>query len=380
MKKSLTILSALVLGLIAFSCDKGTEETAVEAKVAELAALRTQANELQVQIQELEKEISSLDPDFAQANKKSILITTAQVEKGNFEHFVELTGSVLSKKNVSISSETLGTILEIPAVEGMRVSKGQLLARIDAESIQRNIDEVQNSLDLAITLFEKQARLWEQEIGTEIQYLEAKNRKEGLERSLASLETQLSKTMVRAPFAGTVEQVNVRLGELVQPGAPMFQFVGESDLYIEADVSESYIGVLDKGDSVMVYFPNLDREIATKVSSVGAIINPNNRTFKVEVYLPRIENVKPNMISVLKIKDYENAEATIVPSYLILSDNRGDYVYTVENGVAKKKYIKRGRTFDLETEVLSGLTPGEILVDKGFREVGDNFNVNIAQL
>lgn len=380
MKKSLTILFVLTLSWVVYSCGGASEESPAEAKIAQLNELKNQVNALNTQIQDLEKEIAAIDPEFAKANKKSILITTANVEQANFEHFVELTGSVLSKKNVSISSETAGTILEIPVVEGMRVNKGQVLARVDSESITRNIDELKNNLDLATTLFEKQARLWEQEIGTEIQYLEARNRKEGLERSLASLETQLAKTIIRAPFEGTIETVNVRLGELVQPGMAMIQFVGDSDLYIEADVSESYIGVLDKGDSVMVFFPNLDRQVATKVSSVGAIINPNNRTFKVEVYLPKIENVKPNMISVLKIKDYENPNATIVPSHLILSDNRGDYVFVVEDDMAKKKYVKRGQTFDLKTEVLSGLTPGQVLVDKGFREVGDNFNVNIAQL
>ena len=186
--------------------------------------------------------------------------------------------------------------------------------------------------------------------------------------------------MIRAPFTGTIESVQVRLGELVQPGMPMFQFVGENDLFIEADISESYIGVLEKGDSVMVNFPNMNESFKTIVSSVGSIINSNNRTFKVEVHLPRIENVKPNMIAILKIKDYENPESIIVPSHLILSDNRGDYVFVVENSTAKKKYVKRGKSFDLETEVLSGLLAGEVLVDKGFREVGDNFNVNIAQL
>lgn len=380
MNTALRILTISAITLLAFACGPGAEEGSVEAKKAQLETLKSQVIDLGQEIQSLEAEIAVMDPEFAKSNKKSILITTAQAKQKRFEHFVEVTGSVLSKKNVSISSESLGTILEIPAIEGMRVSKGQILARIDAESIQRNIDEVQNSLDLASTLFQKQERLWNQQIGTEIQYLEAKNRVEGLERSLASLETQVQKSVITAPFTGTIESVQVRLGELVQPGTPMFQFVGDSDLFIEADISESYIGVLDKGDSVVVNFPNIDQTIKTKVSSVGAIINFNNRTFKAEVFLPRIKNVKPNMIAVLKIKDYENETAVVVPSHLILSDNRGDYVFVVEDKVAKKKYVERGQTFEMETEVISGINAGEVLVDKGFREVGDNFNVNIAQL
>jgi RND family efflux transporter MFP subunit len=234
-------------------------------------------------------------------------------------------------------------------------------------------------LDLAVTLFEKQERLWKQQIGTEVQYLESKNRKEGLERSLKTLKTQLDKGTVKAPFDGTVESVRVRTGELVQPGIAMFQFVGENDLFIEADISESYVSVLKKGDFVNVVFPSINQEFKTKVSAIGSIINPNNRTFKVEVFLPKMENLKPNMISVLKIKDYENPDGVIVPSYLILSDNKGDYLFTVVNNVAKKTYVKRGKTFGNQTEIMQGLEGNEVLVDKGFREVGDNFNVKISE-
>ena len=374
--KPIKLLPLLALSLVVASC----ATDGLDAKKAELEALKSQLSEINTQIKALEEELTKEDPAFAAANKKSLLITTAAAKKGEFTHYVEVTGSVLSKKNVSISSETVGRILDVPAIEGMRVSKGQVLATIDAESIQRNIEELENNLSLARTVFEKQERLWKQKIGTEIQYLEAKNRKEGLEKSLASIKTQLSKAVVKAPFNGTVETVRVRVGELVQPGTPMFQFVGESDLFIEADISESYVGVLSKGDSVEVSFPSINKVMKTKVSAIGSIINPNNRTFKVEVFLPNIPEVKPNMISVLKIQDYKNKESVIVPTHLILADNRGDYLFTVENGVAKKKYIKRGYTFADETEVVEGLTGIETLVDKGFREVGDNFSVNVAKL
>lgn len=373
-KKFLPLFALVVL---AASCSKPSE---LESKKAELESLKSQLSEINASIKTLEDELSKLDPEFAAQNKKSILITTAPAQKGEFVHFVEVTGSVLSKKNVSISAETGGRILEVPAIEGMRVSKGQILARIDSESIQRSIDELQTNLDLAQTIFEKQERLWKQQIGTEVQYLEAKSRKEGLERNLASLKTQLDRSYVRAPFNGTVETVNVRLGELVQPGTPVVQFVGESDLFIEADISEAYIGVLSKGDSVDVSFPSISKTIQTKVSAVGAIINPNNRTFKVEVFLPNMPEVKPNMISVLKIQDYKNPNGVTVPGHLILSDTKGDYVFVVENGMAKKRYVKRGKAYADQTEIIEGLQGNETLVDKGFREVGDNFSVNIAEL
>lgn len=377
MKAILKFLPFVFLAALAISC---AQEEGVDAKKTRLAELKDQVSSMNSEIKTLESEISKLDPEFAKSNKKSILITTATARKGEFSHFVEVTGSVLSKKNVSISAETSGRILEVPAIEGMRVTKGQILARIDAESIQRNIEEMESSLELATTIFQKQERLWNQKIGTEIQYLEAKNRKEGLEKSLAAMTTQLDKALVKAPFNGTVESVDVRMGELVQPGLPMFQFVGDSDLFIQADVSESFVGVLSKGDSVDVEFPSINKAMKTRVSSVGGVINPNNRTFKVEVFLPNLFEVKPNMISILKIKDYENKESVIVPAHLILADNQGDYIFIVENGTAKKKYVKRGLTYGDETEIKEGLTGTETIVDKGFREVGDNFSVNIAQL
>jgi membrane fusion protein, multidrug efflux system len=377
MKPAFKFLPLLALVILAFSCAKKDE---VAAKKEKLESLKSQLANISTEIRTLEKELTDLDPEFAAQNKKSILITTAPVRKGEFNHYVEVTGSVLSKKNVSISAETAGRVLEVPAIEGMKVSKGQILAKVDSEVIQRNIEEMENSLALAKTIFEKQERLWNQKIGTEIQYLEAKNRKEGLEKSLASLKTQLNKGYIRAPFNGTVESVRVRIGELVQPGSLMFQFVGANDLFIEADISESYVGVLSKGDSVEVSFPSIGKSLKTKVSAVGAIINPNNRTFKVEVFLPNIEGIKPNMISVLKIQDYNNSNSVVVPSYLILSDNRGDYMFIVENGMSKKKYVTRGKSSGNETEILEGLQGTETLVDKGFREVGDNFSVNVAQL
>jgi RND family efflux transporter MFP subunit len=375
MKSQLTFATLLLLALGVFSC----AGDGLDAKKAELEDLKSQLSALNTQIKTLEAELMAADPEFAKAAKKPLLITTIPARKGEFTHFVEVTGSVLSKKNVNISSETLGRIIEIPVVEGMRVSKGQILAKIDAEAIQRSMEEMENSLSLARTVFEKQERLWNQKIGTEIQYLEAKSRKEGLEKSMSSMRTQLAKAVVRAPFNGTVETVRVRAGELVQPGSQMIQFVGESDLFIEADISESYIGVLAKGDSVEINFPSINKTIATKVSATGSIINPNNRTFKVEVFLPNLPEVKPNMISVLKIQDYSNKETVVVPAHLILADTKGDYLFVVENGVAKKKYVKRGYTSGDETEIAEGLVGNEILVDKGFREVGDNFSVNVAK-
>jgi membrane fusion protein (multidrug efflux system) len=375
MKTKISFL-LLPLMILAFSC---SEKDELEQKKDELSKLKKEATALRTSIENLEKEIATLDPEFGRLNRRSVLISTLKPEVSHFEHFVEVTGAVTSKKNVNISGEVSGRIQEIQAVEGMRVRRGQILASIDAETILRNMDEVEKQLELATTVFEKQERLWNQQIGTELQFLEAKNRKETLEKNLASLKTQESRTSIRAPFNGTVESIMVRVGELVQPGTPIFQFIGESDLFIEADVSERFVGIINRGDSVAISFPSITETLKTKVSAVGSIINPNNRTFRVEVILPSMPNVKPNMISILRIKDYENPKAVIIPNYLILQDNKGDYVFTVEDNTSKKRYITRGRTYKDRAEIIEGLEGNELLVDKGFREVGDNFNVNIAQ-
>ena len=374
--KSYSKLLILPFIAVMFSCAKEDE---LSTKKAELEAKKSEASELRASIESLEKEIAALDPEFGKMNRKSVLISTIKPKKEHFQHYVEVTGSVLSKKNVNISGEVSGRIQEISAVEGMRVRKGEVLAVIDAESVQRNIDELETQMELANIVFEKQERLWKQQIGTEIQYLEAKNRKESLEKNMAGLTTQMDRTKVKAPFNGTVETVNVRMGELVQPGTPMFQFVGESDLFIESDVSERYVGIVNRGDSVEISFPSINETLKTKVTAIGTIINPNNRTFKVEVVLPNLSYVKPNMISVMKINDYESKDAVTVPNYLVLQDSKGDYVYIVENDLSKKRYIKRGMVYKEITEVLEGLDGSETLVDKGFREVGDNFSVNISQ-
>jgi len=375
MKNTLKILTlSLMLGM--FSCAQQEDE--LSSKKSQLDEFKSESAELKVKIQELEQEISRMDPEFRKNQRKSVLVTTLKPVNGKFDHFVEVTGSVLSKKNVNISAEVSGRVEEIVTREGMSVRKGQVIARIDSESVKRSLDEIRTQLELATTIFEKQERLWNQQIGTEMQFLEAKNRKEMLEKNLSSIELQKDRSTIRAPFNGTVEKLIVRTGELVQPGSPVVNFIGEDDLFIEGDISERYVGILNKGDSVSINFPSIEKTLKTKVTAIGRIINPDNRTFKIEVFLPKMKLVKPNMISVLHIQDYSVDDAIIIPSYLILKDNKGSYVFVVEEGVAHKKYIERGMTYDGKTEITKGLSGSEELIDKGFREVGDNFSVNIS--
>ncbi|MGI9543187.1 MAG: efflux RND transporter periplasmic adaptor subunit, partial [Cyclobacteriaceae bacterium] len=268
--------------------------------------------------------------------------------------------------------------------EGATVKAGQTLLRLDAEILENNIAELETALDLATTVYKKQARLWDKQIGTEVQYLQAKNNKESLERRLATAQSQRNQAYVKAPFSGVVDLVNIKQGEMASMGMPLLRIVNMGEMHILADVPERYLSGVKAGDSVEVLFPSLDREIASTVTAVGQVINPLNRTFTVEVDLPANDrDYKPNMTAVLKVKDYESPEALIVPSGIIQKDNIGDYLYKVtenENTLeARKVHITLGKTYGGTTEITEGLASGDKLVNEGYREVTDGVKVSKAE-
>src|SRR5690606_30700 len=220
-------------------------------------------------------------------------------------------------------------------------------------------------------------------IGTEMQYLQAKNTKESLESRLSAAQAQLSQAIVRAPFSGSVDQVPAREGEMAAPGTPLVRLNSPQDMYIEAEVSERYLGKIAKGDAVEVYFPIQDQRINTTIAAVSDVINAENRTFRLDVRLPQVDfKLKPNQVTVLKVTDYTHKEAVAVPTHLVLKDDKGEYVYSIENKdkntVAKKVRVKSGLTYDGVTEIVEGLSGEEVLIDKGFRDVAEGVHVAIA--
>ncbi len=381
MKIRILIISFLVI--LYSGCEQGNNDLEVLKK--ELKAKREKLRAMQESVKELEEKIATLDPEFARKNKKATLITTVPAERKKFVHYVEISGAVRSKKNVLISAENMGTVVRVLVREGSEVKKGQLLMKLDSELYQRQLDQLMTEYRLAKTMYEKQASLWQQKIGTEVQYLQAKNRKESLERQIENVRTQISKSRVRAPFSGTVDEVYVREGEMAQMGSPLVRIVNHKDMYVRADLSESYIGKFKKGDKVIIEFPSLGKTIESRISSVGQVIDPMNRTFSIEAYLPRTDFlVKPNLMVVLKLKDVEVSNAVVIPSKLILNDNKGEFIYIVEEDslrerVARKQRIKRGPTYKHETMITEGLSGGELLVDEGFTEVSDGIKVKIVE-
>ena len=366
--------------MIMVACDDKSE---LEQKKEELKSLKSEIKELQKEAKELVKEIAELDPEFGKDVNRSILITALNVESGPFEHRVEVRGTVESRRNVMIGAEIPGKIDKIYVEEGQRVSKGHKLLELDADIIKNNIAELRTSLNLAEVVFERQQNLWNQNIGTEIKYLEAKNAKESLERKLATANAQLAQAIIRAPFSGSIDLIPSKEGEIIQPGMPLIRIVNPDDVYIKSSISEKFIGSFQKGDEVGVTFPIQNKTLTSRISSVGQVINTENRTFEIEIALPKVPfSVKPNQVVILDLQDYQIDQTIKVPTRLILRDNKGSFVYKVDKMddqmYARKAHILLGVSYNGETEVVDGLKENEVIANKGFRELADGVAVQLA--
>jgi membrane fusion protein (multidrug efflux system) len=270
--------------------------------------------------------------------------------------------------------------------EGQQVAKGTLLMTLDGAIVARNIDEVKTQLELATALFEKQSRLWKQQIGSEVQYLEAKNRKESLETRLATLQSQFNLTRIRAPFDGVIDEIFPKKGELVGPATPVIRLVNLKEVHINSDVSERYVGQLKKGTPVIVEIPNTGLIFESEVMQVGQYIKPDNRTFRIQVRVPNQEGLfKPNLLASVRIRDYQVDSAVTIPNSLLLQTPEGnDFVFVVKGGNGQsasvhKTIVKTGRSYSGRTEILEGLDKGATIVEKGARSVKDGQRVQVIE-
>lgn len=370
--KSLTLLTSVVVLLILSSCGSDKGPDAIRKK---LDAYHKESKEIEIKIKELEKELAALESGTDQANKVPVVI--AELKPEAFDHYVEATGNVEAVNEAMISPEINGQISAIYVKEGDKVQRGQLLAQLNTQVIQKSIEEVKTALNLASDLFQRQERLWSKKIGSEMQYLEAKNRKESLENQLATLNAQLNMAKVISPVNGVVERVSQKTGEMAMPGSPMIHVVSLDEMYIKANVSEAFLPYVKKGDEIILKFPSYpDYNKRLPVDRVGSAINPGNRTFEVQVKLKNQDGmIKPNMVATLLINDYQNAEALVIPSRLIKEDLKGKYIYTAQNNspelVARKVYINTGKSYLGKTEVVSGLSTGDRIILDGFNRVSD---------
>ncbi|MFZ2899132.1 MAG: efflux RND transporter periplasmic adaptor subunit [Saprospiraceae bacterium] len=384
--KKIPFFLLLPIALFLASCGSTAPESNtpedLDGKKALLKEKQMALQTLRDEIAQLEQEIAKLDPS---SNKKTQLVTTLQLAKKTFNHYVEMQGVIQSDEVVTVSSETGGRLLEVKVIEGQNVSKGQLIARIDLDQLKKQIAEVETSLELAEEVHARQQRLWEQKIGSEIQLLQAKNNVDRLKKTLETLNFQLNKSNIYAPISGVVEMVSAKAGEMTGPGTPILMILNTSRVKVVADVPETYLRSVRKGETVSIKFPSINEEKQARVSLIGSFINASNRTFAVEAELPNPSGIlKPNLLAIMLINDHSEKDAVVVPIELVQQEIGGkDYVFvkkdTPEGSIAQKVYVKTGLSYDGEIVITEGLKGDEVLIYEGARMVSDQDLVQVKQ-
>jgi len=303
-------------------------------------------------------------------------VATEQVQPGTFKHFIEVQGTVESDKNIFIPAETPGIVRKINVDEGDKVTMGQILAVLDGTILERTIEEIELNLDLATTVYERQKRLWDQNIGSEIQYLQAKNAKENMERRLATVNEQYDMTKIKSPISGLVDEIVIKEGEMAMAGFGAIRVVQYSDLIIKANISEKYIHNISKGDSVYITIPGLGHNFANTLDNVSQVINPDTRTFSVEVDIPKdMINIRHNMLAVLNINDYTNKQALTIPANAVQDNGREEFIFIAtknsDNWIASKKVIKPGKYYNNRVEILENLLAGDRVITVGYQDLAN---------
>ncbi len=369
------------IGLLAtvLAACSGEKKSDLATKNEELAKLKSEQADLNAKIRTLEGEVTKLDPKKKEeARVKDVAVSP--LAASTFRRYVELQGTVDTKNNVQVAPKSAGAVTAVYVVEGSPVRAGQVLARIDDQILRTSAEEIKTQLSLANTVFEKQESLWKQQIGTEIQYLQAKNNKESLERRLATLNSQLSQSNVTAPISGVVDKVFAKVGSTAGPGIPMFQVVNLSQLKVKANVADTYAGSVRKGDEVIVRFPDVNRELKTRISFVSTTVDPLSRTFAIEAPLPSDRSLKPNMLAQIKINDMNKSNALVINQNLVQSTELGQLVYVAVNEggkkVAKSRKITTGQSYGGQIEIVAGLKAGDQLVTQGYQELTDGTVIN----
>jgi len=380
MKSSLYLLFLSML--VMASCGAPSNEEKIATIDGKILAEEEKIRASKAAISDLREELIALGIDTLHA-RDTTSVTVLSVELAEYTEYVEVSASVSSRENLLISSDMGGRIMQVRVREGQRVGRGQVLAELDGEIIRKQIAELENSLSLVRTVFEKRKKLWDQRIGSEVEYLQAENNVQSLEKSLATVNSQLEKTNVRSPISGTVDKVMLNTGELASPGQPILRVVNLDRVQIKADVSEAFVGRIAPGDQVTLRFPSIGLEQPATVSAVGQVIDPNNRTFVLEVDMPNQNGaLKPNLVGSISIRTFSAPNQVLVPSRLVQSGYNGSFVYVVDSveRIAVKRDIQLGNSSKGKSIIKAGLAGGEWLVDDGFRTVSDSAFVRIRKL
>jgi RND family efflux transporter MFP subunit len=377
------------LTILISSCS-GKKTESIDAVIAtnNLETIRAKKSEINLKQQEISNQIKQLDIAISKLDtlKKVPLVTAIKIEEKVFNHYLELQGNVSTKQLLVIYPEYSGILTNIYVKEGQKVTKGQLLGRIDDGGLSQQLAQLEIQANLAEITFKKQERLWNQKIGSEIQYLQAKSSYKAQQKAVNQLQQQVAKTTIRAPFSGTIDNVITEQGSVVAAGqSKLIRIVNLSNMYIETEVPERYIANITKGKDVKVEFPVLGKTITAKINQVSDYINPANRTFRIEITIPNEDkSIKPNLTAKLKINDYSNEKALLIPQSIVSENANGEqYIYVIQNktsaneAVAKKIIIETGKTQDDSIEILKGIIHGDEIIQEGARSVKNGQTIKV---
>lgn len=370
------LLSAL---FIATGCS--SPDSKLDEKRQELSKLQDEKKNIETRIAELEKEVNAMAPDTGKTQRQ-VPVKVETIIPSTFAHYITVQGIVTSDKLAMVSPKIGGTITRVNVQAGDRVSAGQILAEMDNSVALTQLQGLETQYDFAKTVYEKQKRVWEQQAGSEIEYLRAKNTMESLEKQMATAKEQVDMGRIRAPFAGVVDKVVPKVGESVSPGVEAFRVVNLSNLRVEAKVSESYLGNIQRGDDAQIEFPDMGQQITAKVATVAQAVDNKDRTFTITIPLASSVNfVRPNMISVVRINDVTRDNALIVPLNAVQNVEGKNYLYIAEqaqNGfIARRREVSTGLIYEGKAEILSGLSAGDKVVVLGMTDIEDGDSVNL---
>jgi len=363
--KKLLYLSAI---LLLAACNNKPKD-----KATQLADLKKQEADINEKILKLQTELGKKD------SIKSTDVSTMTVTSGNFTNYVDLQGRIDAQDNVMAYPQAAGTITAIYVKAGQHVSKGQELAQLDNSVLLQNIAQAQTQANLAQTVYQRQKNLWDQKIGTEVQYLQAKSSFESAVKQVDGLKQQANWYRIISPINGSVDQMDLKLGQAASPGATGIRIVNTDILKIKADVPESYASNINQGDNVKVVIPDANDSLMAKITFAAKVIDPNSRSFGVEVKLPQNKGLRPNMTAIIKIADYSKKNAIAIPLNAIQRSDTSVFVFVNRNGIAKKENVKVGATYGGKSEITSGLSAGEQLVTEGAGEIEDGDKIRVLK-
>lgn len=366
MKKLLYIPAILLLA----ACSKPEGK---DAKKAELIALKKQEADISAKINKLQTELGSQD------SVKLTDVAVMEVKPMAFTNYVNLQGSVDAKDNVQANPQAQGVITAIKVKVGDHVTAGETLVQLDNSVLKQNIAQAETQATLMKTIYDRQKNLWDQKIGTEVQFLQAQANLQSAQKQVASLRQQADLYRIVSPINGVVDQMDLKLGQAAAPGSTSIRIVNTDYLKVKANVPESYAASIHQGDMVKVVVPDANDSVMAKVTFSAKVIDAASRSFAIEIQLPGSKTIKPNMTAVLKVADYSNKNALVVPVNAIQKSEKGDFVFVNENGIAKKKNVIEGASYGGKAEIKSGLKPSDILITDGSSEVEDGDKIRVLQ-